>query len=113
MQNGLVFCCVAAQSLKIRVGKGEAIWRTAVCHEKTDSDVAVCPLAVCSMALRQTNLCYNRHGIKPTDLLNYFCCCYTSALLVWEHQDFGLEIGEEEQILGALSATQHQKVHHS
>ena len=34
MQNGLVFCCVAAQSLKIRVGKGEAIWRTAVCHEK-------------------------------------------------------------------------------
>jgi hypothetical protein len=34
-------------------------------------------------------------------------------LLVWEHQYFGLEIGEEEQILGALSATQHQKVHHS
>ena len=81
--------------------------------KKTASGVAVCPLVVCSMALRQVNLCYNRLRIKPTDLLNYFCCCYTSALLVWEHQDFGLEIGEEEQILGALSATQHQKVHHS
>ena len=80
---------------------------------KMGANVADGGLCVCFVTAKKANLCYNYQPIKPSNLLNYFCCCYTSALLVWEHQYFGLEIGEEEQILGALSATQHQKVHHS